>query len=97
MPAVMVLVTGNCAGFPYTHHDADTLTCMCRCKAAGVEACNFEMAWAELAILRRQGSGCLDVQSRPAALRAFDRLIARGILHVLDPRYWLYCPLHRAE
>ncbi|KAK9813918.1 hypothetical protein WJX73_004724 [Symbiochloris irregularis] len=58
-----------------------------RCRAAGVDACNFQMAWAELAPLRRQGSGCqMDVQSRPAALRAFDWLLTRNILSPLDPR-----------
>ena len=45
-------------------------------------------AWEELAALRAPESGCtMDLRSRDAAVRAWARLAASGLLPCLDPRY----------
>lgn len=59
-----------------------------RVRRKGQESPNFEMALHEYRSLRRGGGyrGVDDAASRPAAFRAFERLITANLLAYTDPR-----------
>ena len=58
------------------------------CTRASTSCVLAGQAWEELAALRAPESGCtMDLRSRDAAVRAWARLAASGLLPCLDSRY----------
>ena len=65
------------------------LVAMYRIKRRGSDSANFEMVHDEYYKLMQQGSTG-DRRSKAAALRAFERLIASGLIAYVDSRYDVY-------